>query len=141
MPPPFFNHGLLRHVSTTPCNGTALHMIQPFPIATIHTSSLLLHSSPAVAHSTCHARDSVPGADPGRCILPLQEGENSKFQQEIVDADVLITTPFHPGYATREVIAKAKNLKACITAGVGSDHIGAFFQTFRARSLLDQSLT
>lgn len=28
-----------------------------------------------------------------------------------------------PGYATREVIAKAKNLKACITAGVGSDHI------------------
>lgn len=36
---------------------------------------------------------------------------------------VLITTPFHPGYATAEVIAKAKNLKLCITAGVGSDHI------------------
>lgn len=33
------------------------------------------------------------------------------------------TTPFHPGYATREIIAKAPKLKACITAGVGSDHI------------------
>ncbi|KAL7004341.1 formate dehydrogenase (NAD+) [Cystobasidiomycetes sp. EMM_F5] len=52
-----------------------------------------------------------------------KEGPNSEFQKEIVDADILITTPFHPGYATREVIAKAKNLKACITAGVGSDHI------------------
>lgn len=52
-----------------------------------------------------------------------KEGPNSDFQKEIVDADILITTPFHPGYATREVIEKAKNLKACITAGVGSDHI------------------
>ncbi|CAD6574077.1 MAG: formate dehydrogenase (NAD+) [Cyphobasidiales sp. Tagirdzhanova-0007] len=51
------------------------------------------------------------------------DGENSEFQKEIVDADILITTPFHPGYATRAVIEKAKNLKACITAGVGSDHI------------------
>lgn len=52
-----------------------------------------------------------------------KEGPDSAFQKEVVDADILITTPFHPGYATREVIAKAKNLKACITAGVGSDHI------------------
>jgi formate dehydrogenase len=52
-----------------------------------------------------------------------KEGPNSSFQKNIVDADVLITTPFHPGYATAEVIAKAKNLKICITAGVGSDHI------------------
>jgi len=56
-------------------------------------------------------------------VISDKEGENSEFQKEIVDTDVLITTPFHPGYATREVIAKAKNLKACITAGVGSDHI------------------
>lgn len=41
-----------------------------------------------------------------------------------VSADGLIcSTPFHPGYATREVIEKAKNLKVCITAGVGSDHV------------------
>jgi len=52
-----------------------------------------------------------------------KEGPNSTFQKEIVDAEVLITTPFHPGYATREVIEKAKNLRICITAGVGSDHI------------------
>lgn len=36
---------------------------------------------------------------------------------------VLITTPFHPGYLTRDLMEKAKNLKICITAGVGSDHI------------------
>ncbi|GAA6040056.1 hypothetical protein JCM8097_004758 [Rhodosporidiobolus ruineniae] len=52
-----------------------------------------------------------------------KEGPNSEFQKHIVDADVLITTPFHPGYLTREVMAKAKNLKIAITAGVGSDHI------------------
>ncbi|GAA6005904.1 hypothetical protein JCM10207_007269 [Rhodosporidiobolus poonsookiae] len=52
-----------------------------------------------------------------------KEGPNSEFQKHIVDADVLITTPFHPGYLTREVFQKAKNLKIAITAGVGSDHI------------------
>lgn len=52
-----------------------------------------------------------------------KEGPNSVFQKEIVDADILITTPFHPGYLTRDVLAKAKNLKLCVTAGVGSDHI------------------
>ncbi|KAH8918799.1 hypothetical protein BT69DRAFT_1322587 [Atractiella rhizophila] len=52
-----------------------------------------------------------------------KEGENSVFQKEIVEAEILITTPFHPGYATKDVIAKAKNLKLCVTAGVGSDHI------------------
>lgn len=42
---------------------------------------------------------------------------------QIVDADILITTPFHPGYATREVIAKAKNLKlaVCVFAFRRSD--------------------
>jgi formate dehydrogenase len=35
--------------------------------------------------------------------------------------DVLITTPFHPAYLTAELFAKAKNLKLCITAGVGSE--------------------
>lgn len=52
-----------------------------------------------------------------------KEGPNSQFQKEIVDADVLITTPFHPAYVTRDLIAKAKNLKLCLTAGVGSDHV------------------
>ncbi|BGP25532.1 formate dehydrogenase [Rhodotorula toruloides] len=52
-----------------------------------------------------------------------KEGPNSTFAKEIVDADVLITTPFHPGYLTAEMVKKAKNLKLAITAGVGSDHI------------------
>ncbi|KAM5542657.1 hypothetical protein V8D89_003618 [Ganoderma adspersum] len=52
-----------------------------------------------------------------------KEGPNSVFQQHIKDAEILITTPFHPGYLTRELVAKAKNLKVCVTAGVGSDHI------------------
>jgi len=52
-----------------------------------------------------------------------KEGPGSDFQKHIVDAEVLITTPFHPGYLTKEVMDKAKNLKICITAGVGSDHI------------------
>ncbi|KIP11202.1 hypothetical protein PHLGIDRAFT_100180 [Phlebiopsis gigantea 11061_1 CR5-6] len=52
-----------------------------------------------------------------------KEGPDSVFQKHIVDAEVLITTPFHPGYLTADLISKAKNLKICITAGVGSDHI------------------
>ncbi|KAI1130934.1 putative formate dehydrogenase [Nemania abortiva] len=52
-----------------------------------------------------------------------KEGENSTFDKELVDAEVIITTPFHPGYLTAERLAKAKNLKLAITAGIGSDHV------------------
>ena len=72
-----------------------------------------------------------------------KEGEGSEFRKHIVDAEVLITSksmsrgtviflrlipasklaPFHPGYLTKEILSTAKNLKLCITAGVGSDHI------------------
>uniref|UniRef100_A0A0B7KER3 Formate dehydrogenase n=1 Tax=Bionectria ochroleuca TaxID=29856 RepID=A0A0B7KER3_BIOOC len=52
-----------------------------------------------------------------------KEGENSKFDQELVDAEIIITTPFHPGYLTAERLAKAKNLKLAVTAGIGSDHV------------------
>lgn len=48
---------------------------------------------------------------------------NSTFDKELETAEVVITTPFFPGYLTRERIEKAKNLKICITAGVGSDHV------------------
>jgi len=63
--------------------------------------------------------------DAGHSLIVSSDkvGPNSVFQKEIVDADVLITTPFHPGYLTADIIDKAKNLKLCITAGVGSDHI------------------
>jgi formate dehydrogenase len=52
-----------------------------------------------------------------------KEGENSEFDKHLVDAEVIITTPFHPGYLTAERLAKAKNLKIAITAGIGSDHV------------------
>ncbi|MCJ1472948.1 formate dehydrogenase (NAD+), partial [Lambiella insularis] len=52
-----------------------------------------------------------------------KEGENSKFDQELVDAEVIITTPFHPGYLTAERLARAKKLKLAVTAGIGSDHV------------------
>ncbi|KAL8848241.1 MAG: hypothetical protein Q9221_006714 [Calogaya cf. arnoldii] len=52
-----------------------------------------------------------------------KEGENSTFDKELVDAEVIITTPFHPGYLTAERLAKAKNLKLAVTAGIGSDHV------------------
>jgi lactate dehydrogenase-like 2-hydroxyacid dehydrogenase len=54
-----------------------------------------------------------------------KEGANSEFQSELKTADVLITTPFHPAYLTKELLAEEKspNLKLCVTAGVGSDHV------------------
>lgn len=47
----------------------------------------------------------------------------SVFDQHLVDAEIIITTPFHPGYLTAERLAKAKNLKLAVTAGIGSDHV------------------
>jgi formate dehydrogenase len=52
-----------------------------------------------------------------------KNGPDSVFERELVDADVVISQPFWPGYLTEERIAKAKNLKLAITAGIGSDHV------------------
>lgn len=52
-----------------------------------------------------------------------KEGPNSELDKHIVDAEIVITTPFHPGYISKERIDKAKNLKLLVVAGVGSDHI------------------
>ncbi len=52
-----------------------------------------------------------------------KDGPNSEFERELVDADVVISQPFWPAYLTAERIAKAKNLKLAITAGIGSDHV------------------
>ncbi|MEV6415613.1 NAD-dependent formate dehydrogenase [Kribbella sp. NPDC051718] len=52
-----------------------------------------------------------------------KEGENSVLDQELPDADVVISQPFWPAYLTAERIAKAPNLKLAITAGIGSDHV------------------
>jgi formate dehydrogenase len=52
-----------------------------------------------------------------------KDGADSKFERELADADVVISQPFWPGYLTADRIAKAKNLKLAITAGIGSDHV------------------
>ncbi|CAI1660469.1 hypothetical protein SEUBUCD646_0M04700 [Saccharomyces eubayanus] len=47
----------------------------------------------------------------------------STVDKELKDAEIVITTPFFPAYISRNRIAEAPNLKLCITAGVGSDHV------------------
>jgi formate dehydrogenase len=51
-----------------------------------------------------------------------KDGPNSRLAREIVDAEVLISQPFWPAYATANLIAKAPKLKLIVTAGIGSDH-------------------
>ena len=52
-----------------------------------------------------------------------KEGENSRFERELPDAEIVISQPFWPAYLTAERIAKAAKLKLAITAGIGSDHV------------------
>src|SRR6202167_412446 len=52
-----------------------------------------------------------------------KEGAASVFERELPDAEIVISQPFWPAYLTAERIAKAKNLKLAITAGIGSDHV------------------
>jgi formate dehydrogenase len=52
-----------------------------------------------------------------------KDGEDSVFDRELTDADVVISQPFWPAYLTAERFEKAKNLKLAVTAGIGSDHV------------------
>ena len=52
-----------------------------------------------------------------------KDGEDSVFERELPDADVVISQPFWPAYLSAERMAKAKKLKLAITAGIGSDHV------------------
>ncbi|MEN8237018.1 MAG: NAD-dependent formate dehydrogenase [Pseudomonadota bacterium] len=52
-----------------------------------------------------------------------KDGSDSVFERELPDTDIVISQPFWPAYLTSERIAKAKNLKLAITAGIGSDHV------------------
>ncbi|MGJ6963633.1 NAD-dependent formate dehydrogenase [Streptosporangium sp. G11] len=52
-----------------------------------------------------------------------KDGENSAFDRELPDADVVISQPFWPAYLTPERLARAANLKLAVTAGIGSDHV------------------
>jgi formate dehydrogenase len=52
-----------------------------------------------------------------------KDGPDSVFEQELPEAEIVISQPFWPAYLTAERIAKAPNLKLAVTAGVGSDHV------------------
>ncbi|KAL9255334.1 Formate dehydrogenase, mitochondrial-like protein [Drosera capensis] len=52
-----------------------------------------------------------------------KEGPDCELEKHIPDLHVLITTPFHPAYVTRDRIKRAKNLELLLTAGIGSDHV------------------
>lgn len=56
-------------------------------------------------------------------ITSDKDGPNSVFEKELVDADVVISQPFWPGYLTADRINKAPKLQLAITAGIGSDHV------------------
>jgi formate dehydrogenase len=52
-----------------------------------------------------------------------KDGPDSVFEQELPEAEIVISQPFWPAYLTADRIAKAPNLKLAVTAGVGSDHV------------------
>jgi formate dehydrogenase len=52
-----------------------------------------------------------------------KDGEDSVFERELADADVVISQPFWPAYLTAERMARAPRLKLALTAGIGSDHV------------------
>lgn len=48
---------------------------------------------------------------------------SSEVDKHLPETEIIISTPFFPAYITKERIANAPNLKLCVTAGVGSDHV------------------
>src|SRR3989338_3152443 len=40
-----------------------------------------------------------------------KEGKNSRFEQELIDADIVISQPFWPAYLTRSRLEKAPKLR------------------------------
>ena len=63
-----------------------------------------------------------------------KDGPNSTFEKEIINADIVISQPFWPGYLTSERIKKSHQLKLDVTAGLGSDHVDL-------QAAIDQNMT
>lgn len=55
-------------------------------------------------------------------VTSSKDGADSVLDWELHDAEIVISQPFWPAYMTAQRIAKAKNLKMIVTAGIGSDH-------------------
>jgi formate dehydrogenase len=68
-------------------------------------------------------RKYLEGAGHSYVVTADKDGPDSRFERELPDADIVISQPFWPAYLTAERIAKARNLKLAITAGIGSDHV------------------
>jgi formate dehydrogenase len=68
-------------------------------------------------------RKFVEGQGHALVVTSDKDGPDSVFERELVDADIVISQPFWPAYLTAERIAKAKQLKLAVTAGIGSDHV------------------
>ena len=56
-------------------------------------------------------------------VVTTDRGEGDELYEHLQDAEVLVTTPFWPVYATKEVLDQAPDLRLCVLAGVGSDNI------------------
>jgi formate dehydrogenase len=59
----------------------------------------------------------------GHELVTTTDREGGELEENLGDADVLITTPFWPVYVTGEMMENTPNLKLILTAGVGSDHV------------------
>ena len=56
-------------------------------------------------------------------VVSDKDRENSDLDRELKDADIVISTPFHPAYITKARIEASPKLKMSVTAGIGSDHV------------------
>ncbi|HEX8654700.1 MAG TPA: NAD-dependent formate dehydrogenase [Allosphingosinicella sp.] len=52
-----------------------------------------------------------------------KDGDDSEFDRQLADAEIVISQPFWPAYLTAERIARAPKLRMAVTAGIGSDHV------------------
>jgi formate dehydrogenase len=104
----------IPRITSYPCGQTA-----PTPEAVDFIPGQLLGS----VSGELGLRRFLEGAGHTLVVTSDKEGPHSVFDRELPDADVVISQPFWPAYLTSERIAKAKNLKLAITAGIGSDHV------------------
>ena len=93
---------------------------QTRPRRTPSTSSRASCSAASPANWACansSRRPATPWSSP-----PTRTARTRCFENELPDAEIVISQPFWPAYMTKERFDKAKKLKLIITAGIGSDH-------------------
>lgn len=103
------------------------------PTLTHYPDGMTLPTPSATDFTPGHLLGSVSGElglrkfleDRGHTLIVTsdKDGEDSEFEKQLIDADIVISQPFWPAYLTEQRIEKAKNLKMSITAGIGSDHV------------------